>query len=81
MARVSTEELERRASLLREAMERRGWGVMELADEVGLAHSHVSRITAGKVSGSAAVLASLARALSISLDDLLLDADTAAPAP
>lgn len=70
---VDPAELRRRADVLSAAMAAASppWTVTALASAAGVDHGHVSRILAGKVSGSAAVLASLADVLRISMDDLV----------
>jgi len=71
--RVSQSELDRRSSLIVEAMAARSprWTVMELAAATGIHHTQVSRIVSGKVSGSTTALAAIAAVLTMDLNLLL----------
>lgn len=51
--------------------EHRGLTISALAEKAGLSQSYLSQIESGKREGKVGVLASLARALSVDLDDLV----------
>lgn len=51
--------------------EHRGLTISALAEKAGLSQSYLSQIESGKREGKVGVLASLARALSVGLDDLV----------
>ena len=51
--------------------EHRGMTISALAEKAGLSQSYLSQIESGKREGKVGVLASLARALSVDLDDLV----------
>lgn len=56
--------------------EHRGMTVSALAEQAGLSQSYLSQIESGKREGKVTMLARLARALSVDLDDLVtLDAE------
>lgn len=82
MPRVSEEELKRRAEIFEAAMKRRDppWTITALATASGLHHSHVSRMVAGKDSGSTAAVAALAAPLGIDLN-VLLSPQRSSPSP
>ena len=51
--------------------EHRGMTLSALAEKAGLSQSYLSQIESGKREGKVGILASLARALSVDLDDLV----------
>ena len=51
--------------------EHRGMTISALSEKAGLSQSYLSQIESGKRGGKVGVLASLARALSVDLDDLV----------
>ena len=55
---------------VREQRQDRGWTVEEASERFGIEPAHVRRIEAGRTNPSLATLVSIARALSLDLNDL-----------